>query len=349
MEQLIYAIPGIVLVVIGAFVWLHGVGEVGLALLGAGVLATVAGLYLMVTTPAHISGIDRVQGWVLMTLRSRSLPYDRSSAAAVHGVESILDDGSVAMADGRIVRFARLQGRNTDLQSSDEEQVMINSLRRGIDNAGGADFSIYSTSTLPDPRDITENYREVWLNEWDEEDGDASDTRGYLESIIDWEPEMCEVSMATEWEHYLIVSVSPHEIDTPPVASTDATSRQQQQQVEAERRLEKLRQAFGSAGVEAHPVGGAAHARVIARHWAGAQHPFHVDDEFDRSPVSIWPDYDTERLISRLGKRLRRPINRCFLGSVLSFLAILNRLRSPMGGLKRPWPDHSTTSGQMAT
>ncbi len=295
-DRLLYLIPGVVLLVIGTFVYLYGFA-IGSVLLGAGVLAMAVGGYLMVTTPAHTSGFDRVQGRLTALIKQRSLPRDRVGTVDVHGVKRIMGDGSVEMEDGRIVRFARLYGRNTDLQTGEEEQTMINSLRKGIDSSiEGVDFSIYPTSTRPEPRAITEKYREVWLSEWDEDETSARDMRGYLESIIDWEPERCEIAKATEWEYYVVVSVGPDEIDAPPVGSTDASSRRQQQQVAAEKRLTKVRQAFGSVpGVDAQPIGGAAHARVIARHWAGAQHPFHSDsDAIERAPVTIWPDYEDD-------------------------------------------------------
>lgn len=334
-DRLIYLIPGVILLVVGAFVLLYRFDRIGQAIFGTGTLATAVGGYLLATTPSHISGIDRVQGWLTARLRQRSLPRDRAGAADIHGVEQILDDGSVEMDDGRIVRFARLHGRNTDRQTAAEEQTMINALRKGIDSSIEDNFSVYSTSTCPEPRDITEKYREVWLSEWDEDDGDASDTRGYLESIIDWEPTRCEMAMATEWEHYLVVAVGPDAIDAPPVGTTDTTAQRKQQQVEAERRLTTLGHAFsGVTGVEVEEIGGAAHARVIARHWAGAQHPFHVDEEFDRAPVSVWPDYDPDALEQPTAEPARtgRP-------------SILSRLRTliPIGGATTASP--SSTPG----
>lgn len=294
-DQVLTLIPGVVLVMLGTFASLYGVA-IGEVILGAGALITVGGGYLMVTTPAHQSALDRVRGRLTAIMRQRSLPLDRAGAADIHGVERIMSDGSVEMTDGRIVRFARVHGRNTDRQTAEQEQTMLNALQTGIDSSiEDFDFSIYSTSTSPDPRAITEKYREVWLDEWDEDEaGAARDMRGYLESIIDWEPERCEIAMATEWEHYVVVSVAPDAIDTPPVGTTDASSRRQQQQVEAERRLTAVRQAFEAVpGVTAQPLGGAAHARVIARHWAGARHPFHADTAAnDRAPVTIWPDYE---------------------------------------------------------
>lgn len=288
-DRLAYLLPGGMVVLIGAFSSAYGLTTFGAIFVGVGVLLFAIGVYLIKTMPAYTSGIDRMRGRLSMALRARSFPLDRAGAAGVHNVERILDDGSIEMTDGRIVRFARVYGRNTDYQTDGEAQTMINTLRRGIDGSkklADIDFSIYSMSTCPDAADHTEKYKRVWLSErYDRER--FRDVIGYLKSILDFEPKRGEISKATEWENYLVAAVAPGDLDTPETNSVSATSIRQQQQVEAERRLTSLREAFGSvSGVTTRPVDSAAHARVVARHWAGTRHPFDYDGITDE-PISV--------------------------------------------------------------
>lgn len=199
-DRLAYLLPGGTLALLGAFAASYGLTTVGSLLVGVGVLLLAIGAYLIWTTPAYTSGVDRMRGRVSMALRSRSLPFDRSEAADIHNVERILDDGSIEMTDGRVVRFARLHGRNTDYQTADEAQTMINSLRKGIDGSktlSDIDFSLYSLSTSPDAAELTEKYKQVWLSErYDRER--FRDVIGYLKSILDGEPKESEGWKATE-------------------------------------------------------------------------------------------------------------------------------------------------------
>ncbi len=295
-DRLAYLLPGGTFVVVGAFAASFGLTTLGSLLVGVGVLLLTLGAYLIRTTPAHTSGIDRMRGRVSMALRSRSLPLDRSGAAGIHGVEQILDDGSIEMQDGRIVRFSRLPGRNTDYQTDDEAQTMISSLRRGIDGSkqlSDIDFSTYSMSRSPDAADATEKYKRVWLSDrYDRER--FRDVVGYLKSILDFEPRDGEVAKATEWEDYLVVQVTPDEIEAPETEHVDGNEIRQQQQIEAESRLQALSEAFASAGVTAHPVTAPQHARVVARHWAGTCHPFDFEGITD-DPVSVAEGDDVGR------------------------------------------------------
>ncbi len=295
-DRLAYLLPGGTFVVVGAFTASFGLTTLGALLVGVGVLLLVIGTYLIWTTPAHTSGIDRMRGRVSMALRSWSLPLDRAGAAGIHGVERILDDGSVEMSDGRVVRFSRLPGRNTDYQTTEEAQTMISSLRRGIDGSqqlSDIDFSTYSMSTSPDAADATEKYKRVWLS--DRYDRECfRDVVGYLKSIIDFEPQDGENAKSTDWEDYLVVQVGPAEIDAPETAHVDGNEIRHQQQIEAERRLQALREAFASAGVTATPVTAPRHARVVARHWAGTRHPFDFEGLTD-GPVSVADSGDVGR------------------------------------------------------
>lgn len=321
-DRLVYIAPGILSLGLSLFVLMYGLFDVSKVLAVVGVVLTTVGGYVLRTTPAHTSGIDRVRGRVNMALRSWSLPLDRAGTANIHGVEEILGDGAVKMADGRIVRFARLSGRNTDLQSAEEEQTMINVLRRDIDKKiTDIDWSVYSTNTPSDPTEITGKYRDVWLAELsDWYDGEQSwDLMGLLESIVDWEPERTETWKTAEWETYLVVAVGPDEIDAPPVGALDSSTHQQQQQVEAESRLTRVRKAFSSvAGLETQPIGGAEHARLIARHWAGARHPF-ATDVADDAPVSVWPGYDSDQSAQR-SDTASRPVEPSVLSQVRSLV-----------------------------
>lgn len=288
-DRLAYLAPGGGLVLVGAFAGAYGLTSLGAILVGVGILLISIGLYLIRTTPNYTSGIDRMRGRLAMALRSRSLPLDRSGAAGVHGVETIHDDGAIEMSDGRIVRFARLSGRNTDFQTDEESQTMVNSLRRRIDSSqrlSDVDFSVYLMNAGTDVTDITAKYRDVW--ESDRYDRKRyGDVVGYLKSILDFEPKRGEISQATDWEIYLVVHVDEDAIDPTDIGHVSDDAVRQQQQVEAESRLTALREAFGSVpGVGARPITAPAHARVIARHWAGTRHPPGFDGITDAS-VSV--------------------------------------------------------------
>lgn len=294
-DRLAYLLPGGALVVLGAFAGSFGRTTLAAVLVGVGVLLLALGAYLLWSTSAHTSAIDRLRGRVSMALRSRSLPLDRSGAADIHGVKQILGDGSVEMTDGRIVQFARLHGRNTDFQTAEEERTMVNALRSGLDSAVEIDFSVYSMSTSPDDTHITDKYKDIWLSDRYDR-ADSRDVIGYLKSIIKFESQRNDVTNATAWEHYLVVSVPPDEIDTPELDHVDTDAAKMAQQVEADSRLTTLCKAFGSvSGVEAKPITGPKHARVVARHWAGTRHPSDFDDMTDE-PVSIAEGIEAETL-----------------------------------------------------
>lgn len=281
-DRLAWLIPGGACVVVGGFMGSHGLTRLGSLLVGVGVVLLSLGMYFIHSTPSYTSAIDRMRGRLAMTIHSRSFPLDREGAAGVHGVAGILDDGSVEMEDGRVVRFARVHGRNTDFQTDRETQTMVNSFRRSLDGSerlSETDFSLYSMTTTPNDRAITDKYTDVWLSErFDREN--SRDIIGYLKSIIDGEPKAVAGWKATDWETYVVVTVAPEEIDPPEldtVAGGGDTIRRQQA-VEAESRLSSLRSAFNAVpGVDAHPIDGPAHARVVARHWAGTHHP----DDFE--------------------------------------------------------------------
>ncbi len=275
-DRLAYFLPGGGMIVLGAFAASYGLTRLGAILVAVGVFLLILGVFLLRTTAAHMSSIDRLRGRLSMQLRARGLPTDRAGAVDIHGVEQVLDDGSIEMSDGRVVRFARIQGRNTDFQTREEDRTMIDSLRRGIDGsktASDIDWSIYSMTVSPDDTEITDKYKDVWLSERYDR-ANSRDVIGYLKSIIDGEPKDSEGWKATEWETYLVVQVPPDEVDTPEIESIDTDSVRRQQQVDAESCLSALREAFNSvAGVTARPISSADHARLVARHWAGTRHP----------------------------------------------------------------------------
>lgn len=290
-DRLAWLIPGGACVGVGAFVGSHGLTTLGSLLVGVGVLLLALGAFFISTTPSYTSAIDRMRGRLAMSIRSRSFPLDRDGAAGVHGVAGILEDGSVEMEDGRVVRFARIHGRNTDFQTDEETQTMVNSLRRSLDGSerlSTTDFHLHSMTTTPNDRAITDKYTDVWLSErFDREN--SRDVIGYLKSIIDGEPKAVAGWKATDWETYAVVPVSPEEIDTPELDSVAGDSIRRQQAVEAEARLSALREAFNSVpGTEAHPINGPEHARIVARHWAGTHHPSDFEEIVgDGSGVSV--------------------------------------------------------------
>lgn len=139
-----------------------------------------------------------MRGRLAMELQSRSLPLDRAGAAGIHGVEQVMSDGSIEMTDGRVVRFAWVYGRNTDLMTTEESQTMINTLRKGIDRSkqlSEADFSVYLMSAGEDTAATTGKYRDVWLSErYDRER--FRDVIGYLKSVINVEPKHAAIRWA---------------------------------------------------------------------------------------------------------------------------------------------------------
>lgn len=287
-DRLAAFLPGVLLVIAGGYIASFGRLTWGGGIAGVGVVTLIVGGYYMWTTPAHTAAIDRLRGRIRMAFRSRSLPLDRGRAADVHGVERILDDGSVEMHDGRVVRFARVHGRNTDYQTTDEQQSMGTTLRKDLDATVDFDWSVYSPSSSPDSLSLTEKYRDVWLSERFE---NSSDVLGYLEAIVEGEPQVAESWKATEWEYYLVVSVAPNEVEASEIGSGGAVARAQA--VEAESRIAALREVFGSVpGINAHPIPGAESARLIARHWAGTRSPdgLAVHD----GPATVAPDIDSE-------------------------------------------------------
>ncbi len=307
-DRLAYLLPGGSLVIIGAFAAAYGLTTLGSILVGVGVLLLAIGAYLIRTTPVHASGVDRMRGRLAMTLRSRSLPLDRAGAAGIHGVEQVMSDGSIEMTDGRVVRFARVYGRNTDLMTAEDSQTMINTLRKGIDGSkrlSEVDFSFYLMSSGEDAADITDKFKEIWLSErYDRER--FRDVIGYLKSIIDGEPKESESWRATEWEGYLVVQIDPNDVAAADIPRVDGDAVRTQQKVEAESRLTALSEAFSSVpGVTARPINGAQHARVVSRHWAGTRHPGGFDGLTDDA-VSVG-DIDPDQIDSSQSDADERP------------------------------------------
>ena len=294
LNDILYGTPGFLLICLGGLLLLYwGTILPGLVSIGVGIIVSVAGIVFSMRTDEYSTGLDRVLTRVKYALKQRKLPFSQEEATAVHGVKRIHSDGSGEMTDDRVVMLARLYGRNTDLQETDDSQQMVGTLRQHIDeDIEDFNFDIHSTTVGIDADAVTDKYRQQWKSETFGGDEWAA-ARVVLESIVNWETHQQEEVWETpEWQHYLVVSVSPDEIDLPEFATPadqeaswrdrlpdrlGGTSpdeddqrwqaRRRRMRAEAQTRLTKLRQAFGAVtGVETEPIGPAAHALVLSRY-----------------------------------------------------------------------------------
>jgi hypothetical protein len=319
-NDILYGTPGYLLIGLGILLLIYwGTILPGLVSLGVGIIVSVAGIVFSMRTDEYSTGIDRVLTRVKYTLKQRKLPFSQEEATAVHGVKRIHADGSAETTDDRVVMLARMYGRNTDLQEADESRPMIGTLRQHIDeDIEDFDFSIHSTTVGIDADAVTDKYRQQWKSEtFGGEEWAAA--RVVLQSIVEWETHQQEEVWETpEWQHYLVVSVSPDEIDLPAFATPDEAetswreqladrvdptatddeddqrwqARRRRMRAEAQARVSKLRQAFGAVdGVETEPIGPAAHALVLSRFWSGVDHDFTPEQVTESVNVSVWPHY----------------------------------------------------------
>jgi hypothetical protein len=319
LNDLAYGTPGYLLIGLGVLLLIYwGTLLPGLVSIGVGIIVSVAGIVFSMRTDEYATGIDRVLTRVTYALKQRKLPFSQEEATAIHGVKRIHADGSAETTDDRVVMLARLHGRNTDLQESDDSQQMIGTLRQHIDeDIEDFGFDIHSTTVGIDADAVTEKYRQQWTSEtFGGEDWAAA--RVVLQSIVEWETHQQEEVWETpEWQHYLVVSVSPDEIDLPEFATPDEAeeswrdrltdrvgisttdeddqrwqARRRRMRAEAQSRVTKLRQAFGAVdGVETEPIGPAAHALVLSRFWSGVDHDFTPEQVTESVNVSVWPHY----------------------------------------------------------
>jgi hypothetical protein len=325
-RDIAYTVPGLAIMALG---WLGGINTghftVGAAVIGIGAVVGLAGFALTVTSGEHSTGIDRIKTAIGYAQKEQSHPKSQEEATTVHGIDRIHSDGSAETEDDRIVRLAQFHGRNADLQDASAARSMVQSVRRGLDDdVTDVDFRIFSTTKKFDPSDVTEKYEEQWLSdayageEW-------SAARAMLSDIIDWEKEQSnEIYETRKWYHYLVVSVSPHEVDVPEYAvgtdeSTTAAwrenlhtlihgvessgavgevsnahmkARRRRMRTAANKRLSKVRQAFeGVDGVETEAVGPAEYALLLCRYWSGTDHTFAPERVTEEVNVSVWPHY----------------------------------------------------------
>jgi hypothetical protein len=317
-NDILYGTPGYLLIGLGVLLLIYwGTILPGLVSIGVGIIVSVAGIVFSMRTDEYSTGIDRVLTRVKYALKQRKLPFSQEDATAVHGVKRIHADGSAETTDDRVVMLARMYGRNTDLQEADDSQPMIGTLRQHIDeDIEDFDFSIHSTTVGIDADAVTDKYRQQWTSEtFGGEEWAAA--RVVLDNIAEWEThQQEEVWQTREWQHYLVASVSPEEIDLPEfatpddedswrdrlaevigIASTDEDdhrwqARRRRMRAEAQSRVTKLRQAFGAVtGVKTAPVGPAEHALVLSRFWSGVDHDFTPEQVSASVNVSVWPHY----------------------------------------------------------
>lgn len=313
-HDLLHGAPGFLLLILAVFVLVFtGAIVVSSVVAGAGGVLAVAGYVVSATAPEHTTGVDRVLNAVSYHRKQQDHPKSHEEAVGVHGVQRIHSDGSAEMTDERIVVLARMHGRNTDLQEHNERRMMIGQLRSALnDDIAHADFGIFSTAVPFDVSEITDPYREQWMSsrftqsEW-------ADARALLEDIVEWEQDReDEVYKTREWQHYLVVSVSPDDVDLPDLAvSSDRSrwdeikvalggeydrddkhrrARRRRMRAEAKQRLSRLQGAFQTVdGVETEGVGPAEHALLLARYWAGTDHAFDPDQVTDEANISVWP------------------------------------------------------------
>jgi hypothetical protein len=319
-NDILYGTPGYLLIGLGVLLLIYwGTILPGLVSIGVGIIVSVASIVFSMRTDEYSTGIDRVLTRVKYTLKQRKLPFSQEEATAVHGVKRIHADGSAETTDDRVVMLARMYGRNTDLQEADESRPMIGTLRQHIDeDIEDFDFDIHSTTVGIDADAVTDKYRQQWQSEtFGGEEWAAA--RVVLQSIVEWETHQQEEVWETpEWQHYLVVSVSPEEIDLPAFATPDEAetswreqladrvdptatddeddqrwqARRRRMRAEAQSRVTKLRQAFGAVdGIETEPIGPAAHALVLSRFWSGVDHDFTPEQVTESVNVSVWPHY----------------------------------------------------------
>ncbi|WP_433631026.1 VirB4 family type IV secretion system protein [Halomicrococcus sp. NG-SE-24] len=324
-SSLAFGIPGVLVALVG-FALLIGFQLVvpALVLIGVGALLIPVGIVFAAQVGKYSSSIDQLKGPLTFLLRGRDEGHEE--ATAIHGVKRIHEDGTAEMQDGRIATIARIKGRNTDLQETEESRPMIGRLRQAFDDRVDFDFQLYSTTAPFDPEELTEKYREQWLadtyasEEW-------KPARALLKNIIDWEEQMSkEAWQAREWQHYVVVQVDPDDVDLPDVATTDEDTgrsvgdwidwllelwlgvdrsssddeqgehwqaRRSRMQRKASRRRRHLREAFSKiSGVETRNVEATEHALLLTRFWAGTEHeidPAHVTEDVN---ASVWPHHN---------------------------------------------------------
>lgn len=317
--NLAYGLPGVIIAIAGFAILLIIQAIIpALLLIAVGAIVMVAGIIFATQVEKHSNGIDKLKEPIKFMLRGRDEGHEE--ATAIHGVKRIHEDGTAEMQDGLIATVAQIQGRNTDLQESDESRPMIGRLRQALDDRIDFDWQLYSTTAPFDPEEVTKKYREEWLSdtyaseEW-------AEARTLLKNIIDWEERVSEnMWEAREWQHYIVVHIDPDDVDLPDVATTDdddsglswfdrllelwfgidrssddedpqrKRARRSRMQRQAARNRRRLREAFSKiSGVETRKVGPSEHALLLARFWAGTDHdidPAHITDDVN---ASVWP------------------------------------------------------------
>ena len=311
-SDMLYGTPGATLIGGSVVGYTFGLSP-ELSALGvvSGAAISTGGYLLSARSGDYSSGADDVSNPLTYRLRNRTMPLSPEATTEVHGCTRINSDGTAEMADGRLVGMARISGRDTDLQSTENAREMIKPLRTQLDETVvDVGFRLWSTTTEFDIGDITDKYRAQLYSdrfaghEW-------THIRELIRDICTWEANVNDPTWdARQWNHYVAVSVHPDEVAIPDFGNSEEESNgaireylfgsddevrevnRRQMKKRLNDRLSKIRRAFDSvSGVETHSVGPAEHALLIANYWTGTAAPndFNARDVTTDVDVSVWP------------------------------------------------------------
>ena len=278
-------------------------GDLGTATsLGAvGATTAAGGVAFASGSDENTTGLDRVRAPVRARRQKHETPisHDELASGPVHGVRRIEADGTVEMADGRLVAFIRLDGRNSDLETDEQRQSMVSALsNRADERLGDHGFRYYSTTTAFDPAEVADRFRS-------EAYGTAYGgprwkyARELLLDFGNWyENTESERWDARHWQHYVIVEVAPWEVDVPSRggddglasglvdqltgrssgsdAATDRERRVSRMQRELRKRTATVAgRVFGpTPGIDTEQADAGEVALLLSRHWSGTGHAF---------------------------------------------------------------------------
>ena len=299
-RNLWYGTPGVALCGLAAGTAVFGDLGTATSIGAVGATPAAGGVAFAEGSDENTTGLDRLRAPIRSKRQKRETPisHDELASGPVHGVRRIEADGTVEMADGRLVAFVRLGGRNTDLETPEQRQTMVSSLsNRADERLGDHGFRYYSTTTEFDPEAVADRFRSQAFakayagTKW-------RYAREFLHDFAGWyEDTEAPRWDARHWQHYVIVEVAPWEVEVPSresndglaaglvdqltgrsdaEAATDRERRVSQMQRELRKRTAAISgRVFGpTPGLDPEQVGAGEVALLLSRHWSGTGHAF---------------------------------------------------------------------------
>lgn len=275
---------------------------------GLGLPLAVLGMAISYSTDYEITtGIDRLRAGIRQIVRRWQLPKDHieTSVEPIHGVKRLFANGVAEMEDGRYVAFVRVSGRNTERQSADDANAMVQDLTAAIRREMEAPFDFFLTTFDTDVDAITTKYREQLHSE--RFGGDKwVYARNLLDDIVEYEQQEAAQWEARQLQSYIVVEVDPTDVVKRRHAdSGSAFSLGSGGQLNTRQRTQMRRRmhdrvstakavASSVSGCSAEMVGPSEHALLIAKYWAGTEHRQFTDESATQATnLSVWPDIRT--------------------------------------------------------